>query len=266
MTADELFKAGRLGDAIEAQNAEVKQRPADLDARFLLFVLLCFAGELERAERQLDVLGNQDEKIKLGSVLYRSLLAAELERRAVFEKSAKPVLPPDSPANLELRLSALERLRAGDEEAASKRIDEAVEATTALSGRLNGEPYEALRDLDDLLGTVLELFAGGRYLWMPLEKIRSLELSEPSTAIDTLWVPAQLLDANGEEARVHLPALYPGSYSDADDGVRLGRSTQWRERGELYIGSGQRILVTAGGDETSEHPLLSVRTLQVDKA
>jgi type VI secretion system protein ImpE len=265
MTAEELFKTGRLAEAIQAQNQEVKARPADQDARYLLFVLLCFAGDLERAERQLDVMANQDEKMKTGGLVYRSLLAAEMERRELYEKGKPPVLPPDPPPAVELRLGALSRLRAGEEAEAEVLIDRAVEATEAISGVLDGQAFDEIRDYDDILGSVLEVFAGGRYLWLPLERIRRLEFSEPATAIDTLWVQAQLRDTDGDEARVHVPALYAGSHADGDDAVKLGRSSEWRERGPLYLGAGQRVLMTAAGGETSEHSLLQVRTLEIGK-
>ena len=72
-------------------------------------------------------------------------------------------------------------------------------------------------------------------------------------------------DADGEEARVHIPALYAGSHAEEQDALRLGRLTEWRDRGGLYRGAGQRVLLAAAGGETSEHSLLSVRSLQVDK-
>jgi type VI secretion system protein ImpE len=265
MTADEFFQAGRLSEAIQAQNQQVKAHPADQDARYLLFVLLGFAGDLERAERQLDVMANQDEKMKSGGLVYRSLLAAELERRQLYEQGKRPVLPPDPPPWVELRLAALARLRAGEEAEAEKLLDQAVEATESIDGTLDGQAFDEIRDYDDILGTVLEVFAGGRYLWLPLENIRSLEFLEPTTAIDTLWPQAQLRDADGDEATVHVPALYPGSHAERDEALKLGRSTEWRERGALNLGVGQRTLLTAAGGETGEHSLLQIRSLQIGK-
>jgi len=263
VTAGELFKEGRLAEAIEAQNAEVKRHPADEDARYLLFVLLCFAGELERAEKQLDVLGRQDQKAQMGGLLYRSLLVAELERRQVFEGDARPVLPPDPPDYVEERLRALESLRAGDLDGLEKSIDRAVEQSPILSGSLDGREFEGLRDYDDLLGTTVEIFAGGRYLWMPLDRLQRLEISEPTTVLDTLWHPAKLRDAEGEEADVHLPVLYAGSYAHEKEAVRLGRVTEWIERGEYYMGAGQHILLVSRQGEVGEEPLLGIRKLEL---
>lgn len=266
MTAAELFKAGRLAEAVSAQNSEVKRQPADQDARYLLFVLLCFSGELERAEKQLDVLGRQDQQVRMGGLLYRSLLVAEAERREVFERGARPVLPPDPPSYVEERLRALESLRAGDLGRMEESIERAVEQSPILSGRINGSEFKGLRDYDDLLGTVVEIFAGGRYLWMPLDRLRRLEIGEPATALDTLWHPAKLEDVEGEEADVHLPVLYAGSHAHGSEAVQLGRATEWVERGEYYTGAGQHIFLVSRQGEVGEEPLLGVRKLELGGA
>jgi type VI secretion system protein ImpE len=263
MSAHERFKRGELAEAIAAQNELVKQRPTDPNARFELFVFLCFAGELERAEKQLDVLENRDGSLQRGGVVFRNLLASEFERRQVGLGRGRPVVPPVHPAYLVQRLEAFDRLRNGDVPGAEACIERAIADTPPLAGRIDGEPFEGLCDFDDVLGSVIEVFAGGRYLWLPLEHVRSLELSEPATALDTLWVPARLQDADGDTASVHIPALYAGSHGHADGRVRLGRETEWERRGSLSLGRGQRIWVSASGDALREHPLLSVRRLEI---
>jgi type VI secretion system protein ImpE len=266
MSAHERFKAGELADAIAVQNELVKQRPTDPDTRFELFVFLCFAGDLERAEKQLDVLGTRDEKLSRGGVVFRNLLASELERRRVHEGRARPVLPPNSPAYVEQRHDALQRLSSGDVSGASACIERAIAETAAVSGRIDGEPFDGLCDYDDVLGSVIEVFAGGRYLWLALEHVRVLELAEPKTALDTLWVPAHLEDATGETAQVHVPALYAGTHAHPDPRVRLGRETAWEERGSLLQGRGQRVWVSASGESVREHAVLSVRRIELTAA
>ncbi len=263
MSAHERFKAGELADAIAAQNELVKQRPTDPDARFELFVFLCFAGDLERAEKQLDVLGSRDPALSRGTVVFRNLLASELERRRVHEDGGRPVLPPKAPAYVEQRLDALQRLCGGDVSGAGACLDRAIAETGAVSGRIDGQAFDGLCDYDDVLGSVIEVFAGGRYLWLPLEHLRVLELSPPKTALDTLWVPARLEDATGDTASVHVPALYAGSHAHPDAGVRLGRETVWEEHGSLLQGRGQRVWVTTAGDLLREHAVLSVRRIEL---
>ena len=56
MNPQELYQAGRLSDAIKALSAELRDNPTDPRRRTFLFELLCFAGEYERADKQLEVL------------------------------------------------------------------------------------------------------------------------------------------------------------------------------------------------------------------
>jgi type VI secretion system protein ImpE len=263
MTGQELFAAGRLTEAIEALNAQVRSKPTDQDGRFMLFALLCFAGDLERAEKQLDVLANQDERARSGGLVYRGLLASELERRMVFSGEGRPAIPPGAPAYVDKRLAALALVRSGEYEAAEQRLDEAIAETPTQTGKLNGRAFRGIRDYDDALGSILEVFAGGRYLWIPLHHVRRLALGEPTTALDTLWLPAQLEDADGERARVHIPALYAGSHEHEDTAVRMGRRTEWLERGNLYAGAGQRIFLLGAETGTEELQALSLRSLEI---
>jgi type VI secretion system protein ImpE len=263
MSARERFKQGRLAEAIAAQNEWLKGHPTDSDARFELFVFLCFAGDLERAEKQLDVLGSRDQQLERGSIVFRNLLASEVERRRVHEGRSRAVLPPNSPAWVDQRREALQLLCGGDVAGAQACVERAIEATPASAGRIDGEPFEGLCDYDDVLGSVIEVFAGGRYLWLPLDHLRTLELSAPETALDTLWIPAKLLDRDGESAQVHVPALYAGSHAAADARIQLGRESAWQDHGSLVRGSGQRVWISAAGDALREHPALSVRKIEI---
>src|SRR5438552_4623706 len=94
MTADakQLLQDGALGAAIEAQLALVRQRPTDTDARALLIDLLCFNGDFERADKQLDLLVSQRVELTVQAALSRQLARAGIARREVFEKGRAPQL------------------------------------------------------------------------------------------------------------------------------------------------------------------------------
>ena len=53
MNPQELYQAGHLNEAIKALSAELRDSPTDSKRRTFLFELLCFAGEYERADKQL---------------------------------------------------------------------------------------------------------------------------------------------------------------------------------------------------------------------
>ena len=86
MGAKELFDAGNLSGAIEQITQDVKSNPRDLKSRIFLFELLCFAGEFQRAERQLDAVAQTsgDVKVEIGAHIYRSVLQGEAARRGFF--------------------------------------------------------------------------------------------------------------------------------------------------------------------------------------
>ena len=80
MTARELYQAGKLDEAVQALNAEIRDNPTDKKRRTFLFELLCFAGNYERAEKQLEILAQETTETMAGALLYRAALHAERTR------------------------------------------------------------------------------------------------------------------------------------------------------------------------------------------
>jgi type VI secretion system protein ImpE len=228
MQAGELYKAGQLHDAIEAQIQEVKAAPTDQAKRLFLFELFCFAGELDRARRQIEAIQYEDPDLDRAVTTYRKLLDAEQARRDLFARGVAPRFFRDPSEHLRLRLEAVNRLREGRPAEAAETLARANEAVPAVSGQLNGQPFESLRDADDLFAGVLEVMAHGRYFWVGLEQIQLLTIKPPRFPRDLLFIPAHL-ELDDEEGDVFLPALYPGSHDHADDQVKLGRMTDWKE-------------------------------------
>lgn len=270
MSPHDHFQSGRLAEALAAQTAEVKSNPTDVERRYTLFAFLCFAGELERADKQLDVLTSIDPKIEVGSRIYRQLLASEMQRRRVYEGTAEPMLPPTAPLHANLRLEALAQHRSGNRSELTTLLDRAAEASPDLSGFVNDRAFQSMGDADGLLGSVLEVFAGGRYLWLPFEEIRSLTLDAPRHLLDLLWTAADLVDREGTEASVHIPATYALTSPSVDDAIRLGRATIWSYDSGWERGQGQRLLDVVAADPekdpTTEIPWLSIRSLRFDDA
>ena len=66
MTARDLFQAGRLNEAVQALGSELRNDPTDAQRRTFLFELLCFAGEYDRAEKQLDILADLSKEAGVG--------------------------------------------------------------------------------------------------------------------------------------------------------------------------------------------------------
>lgn len=228
MTASELFQAGRLQEAIAAQTAAVKSGPTDQSARFFLFELLLFAGELDRARKQLDVLRYDDPRHAAAVAQYRFALDAEVKRRAVFAGSGQPAWLTAVPDHVRQRLEALPYLARGETAEARRRLDEANAAVPALTGTLDGQPFEGLYDADERFATVLEVFGtGGAYAWVPLEQLTSVTTKPPASPRDIVLRPAHLVTTDGVEGDVLIPGLYPDTHANPDELVNLGRVTEW---------------------------------------
>lgn len=230
-TARELFDAGRLSDAIEALGAELRNHPDDASRRTFLFELLCFNGNWDRADKQLDILAGNDKDKRLGALLYRAALNAERTRQEMFEKPAGGEQPP---------------------------------APLAPAGKVNGVVALSIGDADPRVGARLEIFAGENYMWLPLAHIALLEIQPPKRLRDLLWIPATIHTGpafqGSDLGQVLLPALSPLSPKHSDESVRLGRMTVWEatpDGGE--IPSGQKLLLVDG----EEVPLLDVRKIEI---
>lgn len=261
MDADQLFKAGRLAEAVAAQTQAVKANPADHRPRLFLFELLAFAGDLDRARKQLDVLHFDEMELQTAVIQYRQILDAEQARREVFTREREPEFLVPPPDHVTVRLEALKHLRDNNTAKAAEWLEHAVGIGPTVRGRVNGGPVAELRDGDDLFGPVLEAFAQGKYYWVPLEQIESVRTNPPRFPRDLLYLPARLETptASGE---IFLPAVYPGSHADADEQVKLGRITNWSEGAGPVRGVGQHTLLVGDGAVG----LLEVRELEVEPA
>jgi len=234
MRARQLLEAGNLDEAIETLGAELRKDPLDVQRRVFLFELLSFAGEYERAEKQLDVAGQGGQEASMGALLYRSALHAEKNRQEMFESQQYPV---------------------GGAE------------PTPVSATINGKAFDALSDADPRLGARLEVFAAGQYLWIPFEHVASVEISPPKRLRDLLWTPAIVQTGPAfkglELGQVLLPAISPLSWQYDDTDVRLGRVTEWVALDDgTEVPVGQKLLLVDG----EELPILELRTLEISAA
>ena len=232
MQARELFKSGKLDEAIEALGAEVRDNPGDAQRRAFLFELLCFAGSYDRAEKQLGVLGRNGRDAEMGALLYHAALHADRLRQDMFEKQTFP-----------------------------------SSAARVVGGTLNGTPFTTIEDADPRIGPRLELFAAGQYSWMPFEHIATVRAEAPKRLRDLLWMPAIVRPGETftglEMGEVLLPVIAPLSWQYDDGDVRLGRVTEWTQGEDgAALPVGQKILLVDG----EEFPMLELRELEIVRA
>jgi len=256
MNAKELLDADELLAATEQLTKEVRAHPADTQRRIFLFELLCFAGDYQRADRQLEVIGGQGSRAEVGVQVYRNIFAAEQLRRRLFAEGLQPKFLFEPPPYVRLHLEALNRVRENSPVEARSLLEKSVEARPALAGQINGQAFADIQDSDELLGPCLEVIAGKDYAWLPFEHIKSLQIGPPKRLRDLLWLPATIETWEIPLGEVFLPVLYAGSSAHPNDQVKLGRMTEWQDVGaQLTRGIGQRLFLA----DNEEYAILGVR-------
>ncbi|MGP8173455.1 MAG: type VI secretion system accessory protein TagJ [Terracidiphilus sp.] len=228
MTPLALYREGKLREAIQALGDELRSNPLDARRRTFLFELLVFAGEYDRAEKQLDLLAGADAGAAAGTLLYRSALHAERTRQSMF---ANRETPPSK--------------------------QEAV-----YPGVWNGKAFSEFSDSDPRIGANLEVFLAGSYTWIPIHYLRRLEIEPPANLRDLMWARARVETSAEfrlqELGEVLLPVLCPLSFRHADETVQLGRESVWEQdeaHGEIPYGA--KMMVIDGADV----PLLEIRSV-----
>jgi type VI secretion system protein ImpE len=259
MSASDLFRAGKLKEAMAAAVEEVRNHPTDAGRRLFLSELLCFAGELERADNHLDAVGHNDPQTMPWIVAFRQLIRAEQSRQDFFAQGRLPEFLARPEGAVAQLLEASIRVREGSLQEAALLLDQAEESRPRVSGTCDGQPFQDFRDLDDLSSCVLEvLTTNGTYYWIPISRVESIEFHEPERSRDLIWRRTHLIVRDGPDGEVYLPVLYPGAAGEAEDLIRLGRRTDWRGGDATPVrGVGQRTFLV--GEEA--RPILELKTI-----
>ena len=229
MTPLELYRAGELQEAIKVLGDELRSHPLDTKRRAFLFELLCFAGNFDRAEKQLDVLAGASTQAEAGALMYRSALHAERTRQELFAKKEYPA---------------------------------AKDNGSSLAGSWNEGDFTELRDADPRIGPNLEVFIAGSYTWIPMKYMEHLEIEKPESLRDLLWARARVQTSKAfrlqDLGEVLLPVLSPFTFKHADQAVQLGRASVWESEGdEAEVPYGQKLMWIDG----EEIPLLELRSV-----
>jgi len=264
MNAREAYRAGDLKGAIAAMNDEVRQHPTDTARRGFLCELLCFAGELDRADRQLDTMGTQDPQSMLGVAVFRHLLRAEQARQQFHLEGRVPEFLGQPSPVLQLHLQASIMIREGKLADAAGLLEQAEAQRPRVSGTCDGKPFDDLRDLDDLTASFFEvLTSNGKYYWIPVNQVEHIEFRAPERPHDLLWLRVHMIVRDGPDGEVYLPTLYAGTHTEAEDRYRLGRATDWRGGdGCPMEGFGLRTFLVGDEDRT----ILSFKEIVINSA
>lgn len=257
-TPENMLKEGRLDEALQALTVQVRSNPADARRRVFMFQLLSLLGQWQRAQNQLKVAGELDPLNSLMVGAYDVALAGELVRAEVLAGQRAPVIIGEPAQWLALLLQAFKLNAEGHHEQAATLREQAFEQAEAVSGSVDGTPFEWIADADSRFGPCLEIITKSGYAWVPFARIRELTFEAPSDLRDKVWAPVQITWANGGQAVGFVPCRYPAAHGSSDGDIVLARKTDWVELGEgLQVGEGQRMLAT----DADEYPLLDVRSI-----
>lgn len=226
----ELLDADQLDEAILAMNGEVRSHPTDIDRRAHLAELLCVSGNLDRADLLLDAISDLDPGAGVGVSLFRQLVRAEQARQRFHAQGSPPAFltTPDSISEMEMRAAVL--LRAGDAAGAAALIEQRDAARSPVAGIADGAPFDDFRDLDDLSAGHLEILTStGKYYWVSVSSVISIEFRAPERRRDLIWRRAHLSVADGPDGEVYMPCIYEAADSTAAQ--RLGHVTEFAGEG-----------------------------------
>ncbi len=262
MTAENHLKQGDINAALQQLQEQVKKQPANVELRVFLFQLLSVMGQWDRALTQLSVASDLDDGTLAMVSMYRQVIACERLREQVFLGKKEPVIFGKPQEWVALLIQAL-KLAAENENTKSQKIrSQAFDAAPITSGVIDEQPFEWLADSDPRLGPVMEAMIDGRYLWVPIDNLKSIVIDEPTDLRDVVWLPAHFTWNNEGESFGIIPCRYPFSHQH-DPALALSRKTQWQDCGEdLFLGLGQKIWAT----NNDEYPVMDVRSIQFNSA
>ena len=105
---------------------------------------------------------------------------------------------------------------------------------------------------------MIEAIIDGKYYWVPLAQIRSIEIEPPSDLRDLVWAPVSFRWVNGGETVGLMPTRYPGSETSADGTIQLARQTAFVPvADDVFYGLGQRMWASDAG----EYSMLQTRRI-----
>lgn len=252
MNALEAFNAGSLEEALELAKQDVKSNPTDVAKRNIFCEMLCWSGDLERADKQLETLMMQDPSAAMGLALFRQLIRGEMTRQDCFTKLHAPELLKEANEITKLQIDLLLSIKEDNNTRAFEIIEEIDEKRPRVSGTCDGEAFEDIRDLDDTCATFFEVLTStGKYYWVPFSDVDLISLQPIERPRDLLWRRAHMIVRGGPDGEVFLPVNYAKSLGSDDKQLCLGRATAWSgDEGTPMQGLGRRLMLIGENDKS----------------
>ena len=263
IAVSESIRKGDLEEALAGAQALVRQSFSDPKHHVLLFQVLAVLGQWSRALSQLAILEEMAPAMMPMVRTYQTAIKCEELRASVFEGRHTPLLLGEPEQWMAMILHSLKLMVSGKPQAAAELRASAFAAAPSQTGTIDGVEFQWLADADPRIGPVLEAILDGKYYWIPLSNLSSVQIEKPVDLRDLVWIPSTLILNNGGEKVALLPVRYPGSEASADSAIRLARKTEWAGlESDTVAGLGQRMFATDG----NEYPLLETRSIKFHPA
>jgi len=260
----ELFQQGNLSEAISVVEAYLRDDPANMEYRSSFIELLCINNELERADKQLNMIVQRHPESLLGATNLRQLIRAQQTRLDFYEGKATPDIFCEPNAEIEAFIKLRMELVNGD----AQTIDSASLALEAARSKskfeVNDEQVNELRDLDDSLAGFIEIFGtNGNYYIVQMADIEFIDFKPASSLLESIWCRVDLEIKNGPSGEAHIPLIYVNSEIDHD---KLGKSTDWLEKTEnVVLGRGLKMWLV-NEQAVNLHDIRKIKTLSLETA
>lgn len=222
------FSKGELAQALSQASELIKHNSSSKTLRVLLVELLCYTQQWQRAEQNLIILSRLNPQRQRFYQQWRQNIKAAQHRFAVFNSNQLPTLLHEVTPGIDRALKALQSLKTGR----SVELEDVSFASMKVNHKLSGQA----RDMDELLGGILEVFTqDGMYCWVDMINIQALVLLPSQQQIDQLWCPASLTLLQKSPYEVWLPMIYP---SRGEDTCSAGIETKWVIENGIKRGQG----------------------------
>ena len=240
---NDLLQQAKLVEAIEYLASQLQERPKDVDLRSRFVEVLCIHGQLEKADKQLNVLVKQNPEYLVGVNNVRQLIWAAQARLDFKNGAATASLVKEADESF----AALVKLRLAVNENDDRLLVESArqleEARNDVAIVINEIERERLRDLDDTLAGYLEVFGtNGQYYLVPFDALISLELKPVTSLIEQIWRKVEIDIEGGLSGEAFVPMTYIASNTDAQ---KLGKETDWLTVNDtdVCVGVGQKMFL-----------------------
>jgi len=236
----QLVETGQLQQAISYCQATLKKQPMDTDIRSAYIELLCINGELDKADKQVNLLSNQAPQTAVGGKNVQQLIRAQQSRIDFSQGGATAEVFSAVDAELKAIVALQVALKDNDTDVLS--LCEALETE-----RYQSTPNQP-RDLDDSLAGYLEVLGtNGKFYLVKFAEISILEWQAPESILEQVWRRVHIDIVDGPSGDAFIPLTYLNSQSDAE---KLGRETDWQainqptaDGMEMYQGVGHKMLL-----------------------